>query len=201
MRTRAGHGVPKLVALAMGAWFFAAPVAEAKDMSGRFGLGADTSLGWNAVFAENAFSFDAAIPGLSAVYQVSDRFGIQALFGVGFAKEEEPDNKAVVWNTGVRGIVNLGLSESVNLGFALGLGVSGIRTNPEGADSTSAIWVGLELALRPEWFVTDWFSFHTQVGIGIAILDDELGGSDGSVGVDLFGSANLLGNAGFTFWF
>ncbi len=196
----------RLWAIALGVWATASASAEAKDMSGRFGLGADTALGWNALGTTDAFSLDPAIPGVSLVYHVNESFGMQVLFGVGMFKQDEPDDKLVTWNTALRGIVNVSVSDEVSLGLVLGAGISGFRLNPEVGSHVSAIWVSVEAALRPEWFITDRFSLHTQVGVALAFVDDELsevvpGSNDGAVGANLFANANLIGNAGFTFWF
>lgn len=195
-----------LWAIALGIWAAIGASAEAKDMSGRFGMGADTALGWNALGTTDALSLDPTIPGLSMVYQVSENFGLQAIFGIGLFKQDEPDDKAVTWNTALRGIVSISVSDEVNFGLVFGAGISGFRLNPEIGGHVSAIWVSVEAALRPEWFVTDWLSLHTQVGIALAFVDDELsavfpGSDDGAVGANLFANANLIGNAGFTFWF
>ncbi len=184
----------------------AAGGARAEDSSGRFGLGADTSLGWNALGTTDAFNLDPTIPGLSAVFHVSENFGLQAIVGVGLFKADEPDDKTVTWNTALRGLVYVPASDAVNLGLVFGVGISGFRINPEVGSHTSAIWVSLEAALRPEWYVTRWLSLHTQIGVALAFVDDELsrvlpGSDDGAVGANLFANANLIGNAGFTFWY
>lgn len=98
--------------------------------------------------------------------------------------------------------LNFQLSDEVNLGAVFGLGLSGARSNPDPGPHVSGLIGTIEAGLRPEWFVNNWFSLTTQVGFAIAIVDDELSGSnDGALGIDLFGNANLFGNAGFHFWF
>lgn len=190
------------MALVLATWSVAAPV-EAKDTSGRVGIGGDTALGWAAFGSTDALTlFDGRIPGVSLVFGISNMFTLQAIVGVSYGKDDASDTGAVLWNTALRAIINFELSQSVNLGAVFGLGLSGTRINPDPGAHTSGLYGTIEAGLRPEWFVNDNFSLSTQVGFSIAIVDDELSGSnDGALGIDIFGNANLFGNAGFHYWF
>lgn len=191
-----------ILAVVMATWTVAAP-AEAKDTSGRVGLGGDTALGWAAVGSTDSLTlFDARVPGVSLVFGISNMFSLQAIAGVSYGKDDASDTGVVIWNTALRAIIAFELSQAVNLGLVFGVGLSGLRINPDPGPHSSGIYGTIEAGLRPEWFVNDNFSLSTQVGFAIAILDDELSaGNDGAIGVDIFGNANLFGNAGFHYWF
>ena len=75
---------------------------------------------------------------------------------------------------------------------------AGTQTNT-GSDNVNSI--AISLGIRPEWFVNENLAFHTQVGIVFSILnEDNSGFSEGGVNVQLFQTADLLGQAGFTFY-
>jgi len=118
-----------IVAVVMATWSVAAPV-EAKDTSGRFGIGGDTALGWAAVGSTDALTlFDTRIPGLSMTYQVSKLFGLQAIVGVTYAKDDASNDTGVFWTTAVRAIISFELSQNVNLGAVFGVSLGGTRDN------------------------------------------------------------------------
>lgn len=198
--------------------------AEAKDMSGRFGMGADTTLGYNGVgLADTSGGLvagfdDIKIPGLSVIYQTSKLFGIQVIFATNITTgtltggAEDVNVLITEVSVGARGIINIALTEDVNLGLPVGVTVinrtSG--TDASGDDGASALYLAFEAGIRPEYFVTNWFSIHTQIGLTLSVIPGEAEPADpkgvspfngGGFGVNLFGAANLLGNAGFTFWF
>ncbi|MFK8039224.1 MAG: hypothetical protein AB8B74_13100 [Crocinitomicaceae bacterium] len=57
-------------------------------------------------------------------------------------------------------------------------------------------------ALRGEWFVTPHLSFHSQVGLFFSFLSgDNNGFSQNGINVKIFQVQDLLGSAGFTFYF
>ena len=75
----------------------------------------------------------------------------------------------------------------------------GVVTNNTKDDFKST---NIGLAIRPEWFVNQHFSIHTQVGIAISLLnEDNSAFSEGGVNVHIFETGDLLGQAGFTFYF
>ncbi|MFK8043885.1 MAG: hypothetical protein AB8B72_00215 [Crocinitomicaceae bacterium] len=57
-------------------------------------------------------------------------------------------------------------------------------------------------SLRGEWFLNKTISLHSQVGVGLKFLTEKNNGFESSeISVKLFNSTELLGQAGFTFWF
>ncbi len=198
--------VALVVALVLGFAVVGAGTASAKDMSGRLGVGADSTLGWGYVAQDSAMG--PMNQGLSIVYQVSKMFGLQLIASVGFgmASDDDVDYSANYWGVSVRGLVPIAFTNDVNLNAVVGFSVagSGWAMESEAGDvdgSKTHIW--FDLGLRPEWFITDHFSIHTQVGVAISLLnEDNIGLEDGSgVSFNIFGNPHLLGNAGFTFYF
>ncbi len=185
--------------------------AQAKDMSQRFGVGADSSLGWGAGSLGGTVVSDAGhSTGLSVVYNISKAFGLQMILGAGFTSAKDDLNDYSVNNFGVsvRGIIPVAFTNEVNLGAVVGFSFvsQGFTTSPVGGGAEidgSTSHVSFDLGIRPEWFVTEHFSIHTQVGVAVSLLNEDDFANPGGSGTafDLFQSADLLGNAGFTFWF
>lgn len=199
--------------------------ASAKDMSRRFGIGIDSTI--------SEFAGDGR--GVSAVYVINKFFGLQAIFGLNVTKAEVKDANAsgvvagqydttiIRWNVSLRGLIPVILSSDVNLTAVVGFTASG--TSSDGFYSADERWskyndgyqFSIDLGVRPEWWVSEHFSLHTQVGIGIDIITDN--GSALAVGlskthengytstnakgvsVDFFKNVDLMGMAGCTFWF
>lgn len=189
----------------------AAP-AHAKDMSGKMGIGVEGTLGFRpapSVYFDSSAHQVLRLPAFSFVYPVSPLFHVQALAGAAFAAGSGSD-AAYQLGVTLRGIyMGIILSEVVHLTIPFGLGytlVAGPSTDFQGnASSTTNHYFHLEVALRPEWFITDYISVHTQAGAVISLLT---GGQsivgpayDPGVGVTLFANTNLLAQAGFTVWF
>ncbi len=201
-----------LIGLLLTALFAASP-AHSKDMAGRFGVGADTSLGYaNATQVGSAFPGSPTpllkLPGLSVVYRATKIFGIQLIFSTHITSGEADLGVTQVPQTilqigaAMRGHIGVGLSKVANLDAVVGISYVNqghtIDENPV-YDSHN---IAIELGIRPEWFVNENLSFHTQVGTAISILnEDSVGFTSGGVHVNIFGAADLLGNAGFTFYF
>lgn len=193
----------------------ASPVVEARDLSGRFGLGADGSLGWKHLspsLSSEAQSLDGTEvgnTGLSLVYYFTPMFGLQLIVGSTLTTvTAEAEVQGFAHRTGValRALVPFALTDEVNLAGVFGLSGVFASFDNYGADMGAAegMYLSLDVGLRPEWFVTDHFSLHTQLGLVISLLtEDNLGVPPAGRGVtiDVFGSADLLGQAGFTFWF
>ncbi len=196
--------------------------ASAKDMSRRFGIGVDSTL--------SSYADDGR--GLSVVYNIHKYFALQAILGVSTynasvklytESETKTDVSITEWNVAIRGIIPIVLSSDVNLGAVVGFSASGRASGgfkaktEEYAHYNSGYDFAIDLGVRPEWFVTEHFSIHTQVGIGITIitsggtaLNAALSKNDGQAqystdatgaNVDFFKNVDLLGMAGFTFWF
>lgn len=184
-----------------------APAAEAKDVSGRLALGIDQALGWSAPLGGGVTLFSLSPPGISVAYQVSPNIGLQALVGTSFVTGigDGPQRNDTDWAFALRVLPTAMVHDAVNLTFPMGFGITGFRSNSEGVDPISARFYTIEVGFRPEWFVHERLSIFTSVGVSLAITDRDLGSSLGAsqraVAVDVFGNANLLGNAGFHFWF
>ena len=188
--------------------------AQAKDMSQRFGVGADSSLGWGTAGVPVAVGGESlSSTGLSVVYNISKAFGIQMILGAGFASasDDNADYSSNNFGVSVRGIIPVAFTNDVNLGAVVGFSFQNMSTTVSSAAGdvdASGSWISFDLGIRPEWFVTEHFSIHTQVGIAVSLLGEndfgmpfatDSGGS--GTAFDMFQNADLLGNAGFTFWF
>lgn len=197
--------------------------ASAKDMSRRFGVGVDSTI---SSYAEDG-------RGLSAVYVINKYFGLQAIFGLNMTTAEitddrtEPNGKydttIIEWNVALRGLIPIVLSSDVNLTAVVGFSASGrasdgfYSSDERYSKYNDGFQFAIDLGVRPEWFVSEHFSLHTQVGIGINIITSNgselqtgLSKDNGTaynstnasgVEVDFFKNVDLLGMAGCTFWF
>lgn len=199
--------------------------ASAKDMSRRFGLGVDSTI--------SSYADDGR--GLSAVYVINKYFGLQAIFGINMTTAEIIDDRVsdtspakydttiIEWNVAIRGLIPIVLSSDVNLTAVVGFSASGrasdgFYSNDERYSKyNDGFQFAIDLGVRPEWFVSEHFSLHTQVGIGINIITSN--GSElytglsknnhnaynstnaSGVEIDFFKNVDLLGMAGCTFWF
>jgi hypothetical protein len=175
-----GESVKKLLILAA----FAVSMASAKDMTGRFGIGGDQTLG--------------GVSGISLVFQPSRLFGIQLVTGYTMISPPGDGDAITLWGGAAGGFLNLADFGQANLHLG---GMVNVRTDSR---TDNALGLSLDLpTLRAIWFATDNFSIHTQVGVNIDILQP---GNDPAVGdyestLTISTPANLLGQAGFTFWF
>ncbi|MEZ4322665.1 MAG: hypothetical protein R3F61_34680 [Myxococcota bacterium] len=193
-----------LIATSLALALCVAPAAYGKDLSGRFGIGADSSLGFfNGNTAE-----PTDLPGLSLVYHATKIFGVQLILNTDLAQARfGPGNDRftnVQFGVGVRGLINVALTDDVNLSIPIGVTAVHNRftDNVDFTDDVLQTFVATEVGLRPEWFLVENLSIHTQVGIVFSVLnEDDSGFSDGGVHVNVFGAGDLLGNAGFTFYF
>jgi len=194
--------------------------AEARDMGGSFGLGVDTSLSlsreaFDGVHPgrENGIETGVilpspALPGLAATLQVTKALGFQ-LIGTLATDSIEPDSSYSAVGVSMRALFAFEFTTDAHLGLVGGVSLMFLdREDP--AYETSGTGIGGEIGLRPEWFLSEHFSLHTQIGVSIASWgwdDDRNPGDDPPVRsrngfvIDAFANANLLGNAGFTYWF
>lgn len=194
--------------------------ASAKDLSGRFGVGADSTFGWQGPAGVDPMGggvtgvANVGGPGLSLVYYVSKMFGIQLLANATIvtASDDGADYSFNTFGIGVRGIIPIAFTNDVNLGAVVGFAFNGLTGSitPDGGDSVdfSDNYISIDVGIRPEWFITEHFSVHTQIGLGFSILGendtgtpfaDQSGG--GGVTINIFDNADLFGSAGWTFWF
>ena len=199
--------------------------AQAKDMTRRFGVGVDSTI--------SKYATDGR--GVSAVYVINKYFGMQLIFGVDLTKAKVNvdrtdgqtfDTTITEWNVALRGLIPIVLSSDVNLTAVVGFSASGrasggFKTREEDYQKfNDGYQFAIDLGVRPEWFLSDHFSIHTQVGIGIDIITSKgavvntglKNESDGrgtvhqstnasGVSVSFFKNADFVGQAGFTFWF
>lgn len=201
--------------------------ASAKDMSRRFGLGIDSTI--------SSYGDDGK--GISAIYNINKFFGLQVIFGLDTTtatlKVENPgggfksgDKTTIIdWSVAVRGLVPLVMATDVNLTLIVGFSASGRSsggfktTQPQYLQYNEGYQFAIDIGVRPEYFFSDHFSIHTQVGIGMNIITEN--GSDvqtilvnkdsgglvyqtqkaSGVEVDFFKNVDLIGMAGCTFWF
>lgn len=192
--------------------------ASAKDLSMRFGAGADSTI---SKYADDG-------RGVSAVFYVNRYFGLQVIFGLNMTKAEVTadegkfDTTITEWNASLRALIPIMMTNDVNLTGVVGFSASGRASDgfksriEEFQKYNDGYQFSIDLGIRPEWFVTEHFSIHTQVGIGIDIITengaalntglDSSGGVHHStkasgVSMSFFKNVDLVGLAGFTFWF
>ena len=201
--------------------------ASAKDMSRRFGLGVDSTI--------SNYAGDGR--GLSFIYVINKYFGMQIIFGMNTTnvEVEQPstdsgfnnkfDTTVIEWNVAFRALIPIILTSEANLTGVVGFSASGVSSDgfkadykyPEYMKYNDGYQFAIDLGVRPEWFVTEHISLHTQLGIGMNIITHDssypsagLSKSDGQayyskdakgVSVDFFKNVDLLGMAGMTFWF
>lgn len=177
---------------------------------GRFGLGSESALGFYGASGDLGAGFGAfglRRPGLSLVYHATDRFGVQAIVSAGTVNTRDEvfgaDVRATTtWvNFAGRGHLGIDVADDARLGLVFGAGVavqSASVVVGDTRDTSGLQHVSAEVGIRPEWFVAPALSIHTQVGVVFSALDEDGGGQ---VVFDVLGAADLLGSAGFTFWF
>ena len=126
------------------------------------------------------------------------------------------------WTVSLRGLIPIVLTKDVNLTGVVGFTACGrdsdgfASTDPKYMQFNDGYQFSIDLGVRPEYFFNDRFSIHTQVGIGISILTEhdsavvyglassnEAFASTNASGAHMsfFKNVDLLGEAGFTFWF
>ena len=199
-----------IIALTFGLVLATTSFASAKDMTGRFGIGADSNLGWSSGGSSTGLGSTYDTKGLSLVYYVSKMFGLQIIAGAQFKSASDDNDADYSFNAfglAVRGLIPVALTNDVNLDAVVGFSFinSGWEEGPSSASADdSANMISFELGIRPEWFITDHFSVHTQVGIAFSLLDEDNSGrpDSGYSGFDMniFANPDLLGQAGFTFY-
>ncbi len=180
--------------------------ASAKDMTGRFGIGGDSTI--------------AGVSGVSARFQIAKNFGIQAVAAF------DQDSATIEVDGGddidlaqtrvafaIRGDIGVAFTKQTNLSVIFGINI--INESAEfGDEDRDATAFPFEFGLKAEYFFTNFFSVHTEVGVVLAFYDEENAGLVGSRS-DLSGAGDsdvsgfllglgrtdLWGGAGFTFWF
>ncbi len=197
------------------------------NKKGRFGIGADVSLGYsNSETGEPSnFTYKTSNGGgaVNLRYFLLDDLIINGGFGVMSSKRRSESDfntfsqvktTGTIIKLGVQApLIKLGQDQSVTISPVLGVdifngtatsSVSGFDDREE--DFTSTI---IGLGLRGEYFPTQYLSLFAESGIrisffvetNVASLVNQTEGDFTEGGVIVFGVADTFGNAGFTFWF
>lgn len=179
----------RLVAIAAvaGGLLAAGPV-QAKDMSGRFGLGYDQALG--------------GISGVSGRYQIASNFGLQGILGITSFSQDTGAGEISQTNLGVglRGDIALAFTDTTNLSIIFGVDIFNQSVEVGGVDDSSTD-IAFEAGMKVEYFFNSLLSVHGEGGLVIFTGDGTatvIGGPPMDVGV---ARPDLFGSAGFTFWF
>jgi hypothetical protein len=158
--------------------------AAAKDMNGRFGVGAERTLG--------------GVQGVDIMYWVG-RIAINGTANLGLSF---PD----VGDTGVRFAIAGGLLFQLVGGDRADLSVGG-RLNIGTAQGTDP-QIALEAPLRLEWYASEHLSIHGEVGVAITVNGDKGGSLVGAGPLPInpgtgfaVGGTYLTAGAGFDVYF
>ena len=172
-----------------------AGTASAKDMTGRFGLGYDATLG--------------GASGLALTYWATNALGIDATIGFALVSTDaDTMPMGFMFSLGAR--YNIARAKDVNLGFGLRVSLAFLN---EDAHGTSTFHANIELPLIVEYFFSNHFSINLATGITLAIVPEDgagltslpIGGlPNAGTAKDFglaFGNGGLFGSAGFKFYF
>ncbi len=175
----------RAIAIAIfGAAMLATHAAGAKDMNGRFGIGAAKTLG--------------GVRGLDLIYWAG-RLGLNATVNLYWASPEGGDHSidirlalGAIYPVISTERAELGIGGRINIGALTGHGTE----------------ITIEAPLRLEWYVTDHLSLHGEVGLALDLVPDEGGSLNGpaprsSTGDTAFilGATYVTGGGGFTVLF
>jgi hypothetical protein len=180
----------------------------AKDMTGRFGIGGDTSV--------------AGVNGVSLRFQVAKAFGIQAITSFSqVSATEESGNDDVDFtnrniNFAIRGdfqITGVSASKGPNMSLFAGVNIINSKIDSDDNNDDNDIEETIfpfEFGLKVEQFFGNHFSINLEVGVLLAFFDEKQQGllntggiaiGEGNGQVLSIGGADSFGSAGFTFWF
>jgi hypothetical protein len=159
-----------------------ASVAAAKDMTGKFGVGGNSTLG--------------GVRGLNLVMQPSKMLMVDATVDFNFLQPGEPDDAdaQTSWGVGAHAYLNFADFDNSNLFMGLGVNLSG-----NNSDNEEGLNLSVELPLRPTWYFNDHFAIFTQVGILVDIMQRRAEDTDSNFGINI--SSDLVGDAGVNFFF
>lgn len=188
---------------------------SARDMSGKFGIGYDQSLG--------------GVSGINLKYHAGN-FVVLGTLGFDFFKPENLDPRTAVkfalgalYNFSKSDMANAGIGIRANVGWRNGEAVTEDRrnNNPDCTPGTQCplvqpsddVWqFNIEIPLMIEVFLSDHFAFSLTTGLVLSILtyDDPalaVGGDDmatntqeAGIGIGI-GTGSVFGSAGFTYYF
>ncbi len=191
--------------VALAALLMIPAVASAKDMSGRFGLGGDTSL--------------AGVNGISARFQVAEKVGIQAIVDfdqVSFTEESGNNDVDVTNQTFAFALradfkaLQVSDSKGPNLSIFVGINFVSLSVDSDNdvdEDDVDATLTPFELGLRIEHFFGNHFSIHMESGLAVALFDEDnavlagVAGLGKGNGQSIKLNTDLLGSAGWTLHF
>lgn len=203
-------GIFALIVLAMMAITATASAQDNdwSDKSGTVGLGVDSAIGGST--------------GLSVRYFVNEAFGLELIFGGDVTSRKATPNGGTESSTSssrfdisLLAEYNIGVSRQATLSAYGGLGLGLVSSNTEPAPATATVDsytdISFELGLRGEVWLYKFFSIYARGGVMIDPVSDaeaEFGQAEtaadqidsGGMNLGLF-RGQLLGSAGFTFWF
>jgi hypothetical protein len=159
-----------------------ASVAAAKDMTGKFGVGGNSTLG--------------GVSGLNLVMQPSKMMLLDATVDFNFLQPGEPDDADAVTTWGAAAHAYLNFADFDNSNLFMGVGVNLSGNNNDGQEGVN---LSVELPLRPTWYFNDHLAIFTQTGILIDIMQRRTEDTDSNFGFNI--STDLLGSAGVNFFF
>lgn len=166
-----------------------------EETVGKLGVGVDRPLAFFGSFV------GPSQPGIGVTFNVNPLISVQGI--IGYRSDSADDNSESDLGIGLRGffdVLTFLVAEDAAVRAPL---VGGLVIHRESADvggmDTSATNFAVEAGVRPEWFVNQWFSVHTEIGIALEFLSED-SGIEGT-GISIFANGEVMGNAGFTFWF
>ena len=169
-----------VLALAATLPLVASSAAQAKDLTGRFGIGGQHDAG-------------TGLSGISARYWIND-LGLQAILGLAFRGEGDggQPESAFDLGLGVRALYNFARANDTNM--FVGAGVS------LGVIDADAFYV--DLLIGVEHFFTNHFSVSGQVGLHFDVGSDRFGLNLGSApGTGIGGNTVASWGTAFHFYF
>jgi hypothetical protein len=181
--------------------------AHAKDNTGRIGIGADTTLSAvNLGASVSGGSDDLFSPGLSAIYQANKAFGLQGILSFTNIASSADGSDAAATDIGIAVRARYGFWQrgDLNLNLVGGLAFESASVDDDAGDEVfSATNVLLEGGIHPEWFVSHYLSLQIGIGVSIDLTSvDNMGmGSADDTNFNLLGASELVGDAGFHFYF
>ena len=154
-----------------------------------------------------------ARPALSVRYFANEAFGLELMLGYSSMSRSfdgDPAAKYSVFDLSLLGEYRIASSGRATLsafgGFGLAMESVGVLAADGDLDSEGVTHIGIEVGLRAEVWLYDYFSLFVRGGLTFdpysAGESDFDTGDDQFAGSDLgFGRGGLLGSAGVTFWF
>ncbi|MBM4388462.1 MAG: hypothetical protein FJ088_12025 [Deltaproteobacteria bacterium] len=171
------------------------PLAGARDVGGKLGIGYDQSLG--------------GVSGLSVKYWI-DNLGIWTTFGFDYFNPDGDGDSLVEIEAALGVIYNFVRPEEANLGIGL-RGDLGFLNKAANNNTERTFHFNIEVPIVAEYFFSDHFAVHASTGFifvlvpssGAALTPQKSGILQSQAKGFGFGigHGNLFANAGFTFYF